>query len=440
MGIRVTVPSIPTTPGLTGSTVADSYVGGIRPMQGAVNAMGNVGGMAQNSLTHARSALDAATISPMSSRAELFSIHTSSLSSNVGIALNVGPPVAVQSLSHLASSATSIGSAGVGAFNMAKQAVTGTNGVIALALMAACLLIATVLQGAIAKLTAAALRMQRTILAQLDAIRKAVVDLVQGAIDALMETLPDCPQTIKDVIAELKSILGKASTIVAAITSILRDVAACMAIGAAVAALVTQKGDNGVGSLFGITSKSRELAQFDIKVMKREFEWGIELRKDEMEHNRNFYHTSNYLSDETTNKAAEARREAEEARRKVEDLIRESEERESSPNPDDPEYQEALKNIKKDLENIEEDMDDAEQNLLDETLRTIDTMTDDAQDNLNTLLDDLNRETDAIGDSIDEIFEGLELIAQDFDSPEVQEQLATSCTDTEFRRVLDEQG
>lgn len=428
MGTRVEV-SIPTPSlRLTGNTVADNYVNALRPLQGSIDSLSSLGSLTQNTLTATKSALDVATISPMKSTENLISVHTSSLNNNLGIAIRTSPPRAIQQLSSLPNNISRISTSATSAFNAAKEAVTSTNSIIALALMAVCLAVASTIQGAISKLSAAILRLQRTILAKIDAIKKQAIELVQAALSAAMEILPDCPQEIKDVIQELRSILGKASTIVAAINNILREVAACAAIGATVASVLTGK-----GSIWSITSKSRDLIKFDIANMKKEYRDGIQSSKLEIENNRDWYLNNNYLWDSTVGKLVEAKKDAEDSKNILEDLIEDSKE-----HGDSQEYQDALENAKKDLEDLIGDLEDAENGLYDETLNTLDKMTDDALSSLDDLQQNLEGETDTIGDSIDGIFEGLESIAKEFDSPEVQESLATACAENEFRTVLED--
>ena len=447
MGTRVSIPTTTATPGLAGSPVADTYLRGLQPMQGSVDSLGLLGGLTQTSLQTARSGVDIATQSPLSGVETSLNNNNNLLGGNLGTAVQYGPPRTSQRMSGLSGSVAGISSNYTRAFDAAKGAVSGTNGVIALALMAACLLIAALLQGGIAKLTAAALRMQRTMLAKLDSIRKQTVALVQKAINAAMEVLPDCPQSIKDVIQDLRSILGKSSTIVAAINRVLREVAACAAIGVAGASLLSSSNSSSSSSsssstpgvISRVTTNSRTLASYDMTTLKSGYGTAINESKDTIANNRGYYAEGNYLKVEVLERIQAALAAAEKAKLEVEALIQDSIDHDSSGTPDDIRYREALERVLALLNKIIADLELAEASLLDTTLETIETMTNIANNALTTLQSNLEKETDAIAESVDEIFANLETIAVEFESPAVQDKLATACAETQFRVILDEE-
>ena len=447
MGIRVTIPTTTATPGMAGSPVADTYLRGLRPMQGSVDSLGMLGGLTQTSLQTARTGVDTLTRSPLSEVETSLNANNNLLGSNLGVAVTYGPARSAQRMSGLSGSLSGISSNYTRAFDASKGAISGTNGVIALALMAACLLIAALLQGSIAKLTASALRMQRTMLAKIDSIRKQTVELVQRAISAAMEVLPDCPQSVKDVIKELRSILGKSSTVVAAVNKILREVAACAAIGVAGASLLSSSsssssnssGTSSPGAISRVTTNSRKLTKYDMVTLKREYGTAIGESKDSIATNRGFYAEGEYLKVEVLERIQAAIEDAEKAKAEVGALIQDSIDHDSSGTPDDIRYREALERVLELLNKIIADLEKAEAALLDTTLETIDAMTVIATDALTELQSNLEKETDAIAESVDETFAGLESIAVEFESPSVQDKLATACAETQFRTILDEE-
>lgn len=445
MGTRVSIPTTTTIPGLAGSPVADTYLRGLQPLQGSVDSMGMLGGLTQTSLQTARTGVDTLTRSPLSDIETSLDSSSLLLGSGLGTAVQYGPARTSQIMSNLSGSVTSISSNYTRAFDAAKGAVSGTNGVVALALMAACLLIASLLQGGIAKLAAAALRMQRTMLAKIDSIRRQTVELVQKAISEAMEVLPDCPQSVKDVIKELRSILGKASTIVAAVNKILREVAACAAIGVAGASLLSNSSGSSSsstsspGAISRVTTNSRKLAEYDMVTLKQGYGTAIKESKDSIAANRGFYAEGNYLRVEVLERIQAALASAEQARLEVIALIQDSIDHDSSSTPDDLRYREALERVLELLNNIIADLDIAEASLLDTTLETIEAMTVVANTALTELQTNLEKETDIITESVDEIFAGLETVAAEFESPSVQDKLATACAETQFRTILDEE-
>ncbi len=448
MGTRVSIPTTTTTPGLAGSPVADTYLRGLQPMQGSVDSLGMLGGLTQTSLQTARTGVDTLTRSPLSDVETSLNSNNRLLGSGLGTAVQYGPARTSQRMSGLSGSVTGISSNYTRAFDAAKGAVSGTNGVIALALMAACLLIAALLQGGIAKLAASALRMQRTMLAKIDSIRRQTVELVQRAISAAMEVLPDCPQSVKDVIKELRSILGKSSTIVAAVNKILREVAACAAIGVAGASLLSNSSGSSSssssrtsspGAISRVTTNSRKLAKYDMVTLKQGYGTAINESKDNIAANRGFYAEGNYLRVEVLERIQAALASAEQARLEVIALIQDSIDHDSSSTPDDIRYREALERVLELLNKIIADLDIAEASLLDTTLETIEAMTVVANTALTELQTNLEKETDTITESVDEIFAGLEAVAAEFESPSVQDKLATACAETQFRTILDEE-
>ena len=447
MGTRVSIPTTTATPGLAGSPVADTYLRGLQPMQGSVDSLGMLGGMTQTSLQTARTGVDTLTRSPLSDVETSLNSNNRLLGSGLGTAVQYGPARTSQRMSGLSGSISGISSNYTRAFDASKGAISGTNGVLALALMAACLLIAALLQGGIAKLAASALRMQRTMLAKIDSIRKQTVELVQRAVSAAMEVLPDCPQSVKDVIKELRSILGKSSTIVAAVNKILREVAACSAIGVAGASLLSSSsgssssssGTSSPGTISRVTTNSRKLAKYDMVTLKRGYGTAINESKDSIASNRGFYAEGNYLKVEVLERIQAALAAAEQARMEVLALIQDSLDHDSSSTPDDIRYREALERVLELLNKIIADLEIAEASLLDTTLETIEAMTAVANTALTELQTNLEKETDAITESVDEIFASLEAVAAEFESPSVQDKLATACAETQFRTILDEE-
>lgn len=427
MGIRITLPVDVPNSNITGNTIADNYIGGLRPLQGSIDSIGNLGSLTQSTLSSAQAAVDAAALLPMQNREDLIAIHTTSLNSNLGIAIKSSPPRATAQLSNITNNVSRMSSSATQAFNSAKEIVTSTKGLITLSLITLCLLLASSIQRCIAKLVATALRMQRTILAKIDAIRQQVIDLVQSAIDAAMEVLPDCNQIIKEVTQELRSILGKASTMVAAVNRLIREVAPCTNLGQSIIGAASNP-----GSLWSITNKSKNITDYDMYTLKKEYREGIKESKDEITNNRDWYLNNNLIWDSTVGRLVEAKKEAEDAKNSIEDLIEDS----KNNGNDDPKYQEALENAKKDLEDLLEDLQDAEDNLMDETLDIIDNMTNTATDSLDDLEQNLNDEMDEITNTVEDIFKGLENIADEFESPEVQENLVTACAENEVRKVL----
>lgn len=434
MGTRVSLPAATPIPGLTGNLVADNYVNGLRPLQGSVDSISNLGGLTQTTLTSTKTAIDSITVSPMQERERLITVHKTSLDKNLGIAVSTRPPRAVTEISNVSKNVSKMSSSTVSAFNSAKEAVSSTNGVIALALTALCVLTASAIQRLVSKMIATILRMQRTILAMIDSIRQQVIDLIQRAIDAAMEIIPECPQVVKEVLKELRSIIGKASTMVAAVNRLMREVAACASIAQTVANMITSPGSVSVGNvLSSVTSLSRGMVNHDIVTFKKEYREGIQSTRLEVVNNRDWYLNNNYIWDSTVGKLVEAKKEAEEAKDRIDGLIEDSK---NNGADDSPEYKESLENIKKDLEDLIEDLEDAEENLMDETMNTIDKATEETLGSLDDLEDKLDSEMDEIEGAVEDIFDGLESIADEFESPEVQESLATSCADTEIRKVI----
>lgn len=445
MGTRVTLQPTVVTPGLAGSPVADTYLRGLRPMQGSVDSLGMLGGLTQTSLQGARGGVDGLTRSPLSGIETNLQTNTGAMGGNLGAAIGYAPQRHSQQLSGLAGYNSRINNGYMGAFNNAKGAITGTNSVIALALMAACLLIAALIQGGVAKLLASALRMQRSMLAKLDSIRKQTVELVQKAINAALEVLPDCPQSVKDVIKDLRSLLGKASTIVSAVNRVLREVAACAAIGAAGAALLSgtnssssSSSSSSPGTISRITTNSRTLTAYDMAQMKKGYGTALNESRTKIADNRGFYAEGQYLNNEVKGKLQDALEAAREAKRIVEELIRDSIAHDGTATPDDPRYRAALEKVLELLNKIIADLEVAEATLVDETLESIEGMTDIANNAMDVLQNNLEQETDTIAESVDEIYSGLEKVAAEFETPEVQDKLATACAETQFRTILDE--
>lgn len=446
MGTRVTLQPTLVTPGLAGSPVADTYLRGLQPMQGSVDSLGMLGGLTQTSLQGARSGVDGLTRSPLSGIETSLQTNTGAMNGNLGVAIGYAPQRHSQQLSGLAGYNSRINSGYAGAFNNAKGAITGTNSVIALALMAACLLIAALIQGGIAKLLASALRMQRSMLAKLDSIRRQTVELVQKAINAALEVLPDCPQSVKDVIKDLRSLLGKASTIVAAVNKVLREVAACAALGVAGAALLagtnssssSSSSSSTPGVISRITTNSRTLTAYDMAQLKKGYGTSIAESKTQIADNRGYYAEGEYLNNEVKGKLQDALEAAKEAKRIVEELIQDSIAHDGSATPDDPRYRAALEKVLELLNKIIADLEVAEATLVDETLETIEGMTDIANAAMDELQNNLEKETDTIAESVDEIYSNLEKVAAEFETPEVQDKLATACAETQFRTVLGE--
>lgn len=434
MGVRVTLPRVGVSLGSSGSSIADTYVNALRTLQGSVDDLGNLGGLTQRRLQSSRTSLDGYSRNPMARTESSLNINIGSLNNNTRIAIRVGPQRSRQTLSGISSRSSRLSGRSTSAFDAAKGAVTGTNAATALAIMALCILLATILQGTMSKLTSSALRLQRTLLAKMDSVRKQVVDLVEEAINAALEVLPECPQTVKEVIQELRSLLGKTSTIVAAVSKLLRDVAICAALGVA----LTGAANSSPRIMSGVTSRSRNISRYDFGASKREYRRGVSDAKIKIDINRSFYHNNPYLRDSTTVSIQLAKLEAIAIEVEVARLIEESKEHDHSDTPDSHQYKEALDGIKKDLDVILEDLNEAEEGLLGDTLDIVDSMSDGTKKDLDDLLKELEEETTLIEEATDGIFEGLENIAQEFDSPEVQERLVTSCADTQFRTVLDQ--
>ena len=485
MGTRISLPITVQAPGLTGSTVADNYIHAIKPLGGATDALAGLSGLTHNKMREAKVNLDLATVLPLRDTQKSFSDNTGLLQRNLVSASQVSPNGMNAGLSSAIGKSTPLGSAGAEGFAAADVAITGLNQDISAAFIIACLCQIAPIQAAISKLTGAGLKMQRTMLAKLDKVKKDTVKLVKKAVSALQEVLPECEVKLKLVDADFRSILGKASTIFPALNKLPFDLELPCGINPKIS--------------INVTASCKLLANFDFSLMFGGFTLCADSAINDIDGFQSWWHENDFLVDSIDGPLEQSYEEASniqyiilgllgalviaelmsqgasktsppyvqakedvkggllargieegspEYQRELEDIEDpfKAEELYHYPYPNSPEYKQtveykaALERAYEDTVNVKADLVYAQANLFNTTINTIDKMAEQAIEDVSRLLNDLEEETEVIRESVQEIFEVLETISETFDSPAVQEQLATACAETEFRQVLNTKG
>lgn len=439
MPVRVTADFSPNLPSI--DPIITGFTTTLGPVQNTANQLAGLGGNIQDTLGQAANLAGGLQTDPGALLEPNVNVNLNNVGGKLSDVVQVAPPRIVGEVKSLSQSVSNISNNATTVFNNAKSRVTTTKGLISLALVALCLAFGTIIQKFLAEMFAMAMRIQRTIIAYIDRLKKAIENMLKDALEAVFKLLPECPQELKDIAGAFKSVLGKASAIMAKVNDYLRKIADCFAIADGVMSLFD--GTSGLSNnsiarstpkMTEIVTASKDLMQFDAVTMRNEFSDGIEEAKIEAENQRLVNELNNKTWDETTGKLVDIIKDAEDMKDKIDDLIEDAEKHQDE---DDPAYKKELEDLKEETEKLIESLEEAKDKLYDETEKIVDNIVDDVIKSLDDLEDQLMEGVDKAEKDLDDVFDKLEKLAEDFDDPEFQDKLVTYCMESEIRVVVE---
>lgn len=408
------------------------------PMSGTIAELQGLGGSIEDTLGKTGSVLGDIETDPGAVLEPNVTVHLNNLNGNLDQVVEVAPPRIVNDVKEIKQDVTNIKTRSEQVFNNAKKRVTTTRGIISLALVALCVLFASILQKFIAELLATLMRIQRAILAFIDGIRKAIENFIRESLEKILKALPDCSPFIKEVAKQFRSIVGKVSQVVAKVNEFLRKLSDCFALADGILSFfdneqAVEAGFRGTyiagnGNMTPIVETSHELTQFDAQTMKKEFSDGF---LDIYEHleNQRLVESDGLVFDETTGELKRLEDLTEEAKKRLEELLKETD--------PEAEYKKFLEDAIKEAEELKKALEKSKEELYENMKGIIDQMVDSTKDQLSELEKELQETADKAAKEIDEMFEKLKQQAEEFDSPEFQEKLITACMNTEIRVVVE---